>query len=69
MVEAGDVESVEDQRKRRLTLIFGIVGTTLFLLAVLMVAIGLKMSSHPMSPINRTCKSTYFDDDIVSRDI
>lgn len=55
-VGEGGVESVEDERKRRLTLIFGIVGSTLFLLAVLMVGIGLKMSSHPMTTFNSTCK-------------
>lgn len=55
-VVEGGVETVEDERKRRLTLIFGIVGSTLFLLAVLMVGIGLKMSSHPMTTFNSTCK-------------
>ncbi|EFX73722.1 hypothetical protein DAPPUDRAFT_109493 [Daphnia pulex] len=46
--EDGGTESDEedDERKRRLTFIFGIVGATLFVLAVLMVGIGLKMSSN-----------------------
>ncbi|KAI9563954.1 hypothetical protein GHT06_007692 [Daphnia sinensis] len=45
--EEGGAESDEDdERKRRLTFIFGIVGATLFVLAVLMVGIGLKMSSN-----------------------
>lgn len=45
--EEGGAESEEDdERKRRLTFIFGIVGATLFVLAVLMVGIGLKMSSN-----------------------
>lgn len=35
----GGIESEEDERKRCLTLIFGIVGTTLFLLSFLMVGL------------------------------
>lgn len=41
-----DEDEDDDERKRRLTFIFGIVGATLFVLAVLMVGIGLKMSSN-----------------------
>lgn len=47
-----DSRTEEEERKRRLTLIFGIVGLTLFLLAVLMVGIGLKMNSY----IDNVCK-------------